>query len=245
MRRLPVLLLTALSCAVVAAQPPKDAPAVVLVPPPAPQKWCEVKVPRGEQVRLKTPDDKPAKWVLIDRTPGVSGITPADDGKSAVFAANRDGAYKLVVFCDGCEPMLTLVAVGDAPGPNPPNPPGPGPGPQPKDPLREKLTAAFPASPTPADRESAKKLASLYRLAAKLPEKRAGDGYAVTTVGQLAEQVRAAAADLTDDGLPAVRQVVAAELAALLGTEDADLTPARRKAAAALFADLAVILDSF
>ncbi|MFM8273720.1 MAG: hypothetical protein ACKODX_15525 [Gemmata sp.] len=114
-------------------------------------------------------------------------------------------------------------------------PPGP---PEPADPLRAKLRAAFDADADPKKRDHARDLAALYRQAAGLCAD-AGVG----TAGDLLSRVKAAATTLVGaDALRECRRVVAGELGALLPTDDA-LTAEQRKAAAALFAKLATILE--
>ncbi|MDY3557169.1 hypothetical protein R5W24_006356 [Gemmata sp. JC717] len=124
----------------------------------------------------------------------------------------------------------------DGPAPKPPAPPAP-----PADPLRAKLKAALDASAgTAAEKgEWARDLAALYRAAAKLT---AEPGLA--TAGTLRLKLKEAAAALIGEAaLREVRQAVAAELAAVLPTTDAELTPDQREAAARLFKVLAAHLE--
>lgn len=128
------------------------------------------------------------------------------------------------------------------PLPVPPKPPVPVPPvPVPVDPLREKLRAAFDqaAGGDAQKREWARDLAELYRKSVRL----AGDPrYA--TAAHLKAKMREAATVLLegDDALAEVRRAVAGELAAILPT-DRELTDEQRKAAAALFARLAAVLE--
>ncbi|AWM40288.1 hypothetical protein GobsT_12440 [Gemmata obscuriglobus] len=126
----------------------------------------------------------------------------------------------------------------DGPAPKPPAPPAP---PAPADPLRARLKVALDAGAgTAAEKaEWARDLAALYRAAAKLT---AEPG--LTTAGTLRQKLKEAAAALIGEAaLREVRQAVAAELAAVLPTTDADLTAEQRAAAGELFRKLAAHLD--
>lgn len=114
--------------------------------------------------------------------------------------------------------------------------------PKPADPLRAKLKAAYDADPADAakKREQAKDLAALYREAAKLTL-----DMAVPTSGELLARVKDAAGRMIGpNALVGCRKVKAAELGALLPTDE-PLTDAQRKAVAALFGKLADVLDTF
>lgn len=128
----------------------------------------------------------------------------------------------------------------DGPGPAP-KPPAPVDPPKPADQLRAKLRAALDAAAgTSAEKaEWAKDLAALYRAAAKL----AADPTLATAAALRGRLKDASAALVGPDALKEVRQVVAAELAAVLPTADADLTDAQRAGASALFKRLAEVLD--
>lgn len=120
----------------------------------------------------------------------------------------------------------------DVPPTPPPNPPQP-------DVLAKKLKDAIAADA--GKREDVLSLAALYRQAAKL----AADASVPSSV-ELLRRVREASATLIGPGaLPTLRNVVAAELLAALGTpSDSVFTTAQRKAVEDLFTRLAVILEA-
>lgn len=214
-----------------------DPPAVTPVPAPASAAWTELKVPAGEIVVLAA---APASEWDADPVPHVF-----DAGKHAVFLLKPGEARKVTVTGpDRARTRLVLVAGTPAPKPKPDPVP-----PKPADPLAGKLKAAFDADPEPvAERRAhAKDLAELYRQAADIAVKKAGDGdaaaYVVPTAADLLTRVRAASGMLVGaDALKGVRREVAAELGMLLPT-DAALNDEQRKAVAELFRKLAQILD--
>ena len=124
-----------------------------------------------------------------------------------------------------------------------PTPPDPAPPPKPVDPLVSKLKAAYAADKGTKDALTA--LVAVYS---------AGVDYAknasVTSTKILQDDIRQTASDFVakfgPDTLKSLRTVVAAELAAVIGTPSTDpITDAQRKAAADLFAKLVTILEGF
>ncbi len=120
------------------------------------------------------------------------------------------------------------------PQPKPPEP-------KPSDPLRDRLKPAYDADPAQLDKRAAhaKDLAELYRQ---------GAGYATDPAtkssGDLLTRVREASATVIGPtALVAVRKAVAAELGALLPTDE-PLTDLQRADVVALFTRLAAILDA-
>jgi hypothetical protein len=217
-----VALALLLLSAAAAASPPE--PDVVEVPPTPAGKWCEFQTQAGRQLVLKCA--KASEWRLVD-----DGAQLTVLGDVAVFSASQVGRYKVVAVCDG-KLRLVAVTVG-TPEPGPVIPP-----PKPADPLKARLKAAFEKDGGAA--EGAKRLAALYRQAAKLAADRE-----VPSTAELLRRVREAGATLAE-GLRETRTVAGAEMRAALGkSTEEPLTDAERSAAAALFARLAEILEGF
>jgi hypothetical protein len=175
-----------------------------------------------------------SKWISVDDG---CDLRPVGDGQTAVFAAATTGRYRLVVIPADGDPLRVAVTVGivpPVPVPPTPVPPVPVPPAPPQSELGKKLQAAFDADPR-SRAEKAKIVAvkvELYKQAATL----AVDP-AVTSTGVLLERVKTAAATLNVDGITAMRQVIAAELAAVMPS-DLPLTAALRTAASAAFAKI-------
>lgn len=126
------------------------------------------------------------------------------------------------------EVRARLKALEERLGKIDPKPPEP---PKPADPLAVALRAAFVVDTGAAKAEHLLTLAELYKQAGDLAGLEA-----VTTTGQLMERIRQAAAALKIDGLLTCRKLIAAECAAVLGTDrDAAMTAATREKAKALF----------
>lgn len=224
MRTLAVLAALVLGAPARAAEPE-----VVLVPPPAPLKWQELKGPPCTQLAVKAPPG--SEWLRLDE--GCELTQLAQDGV-AIFSAAKPGRYRIVALPAAGRPLPVVMVIGDAPPPKPPEPP-------PTDPLAAKLKLVFDADPAAlaTRREQAKDLAALYRQAAKLAEDES-----VATSGALLQRVKDASATLVGPtALREVRRVVAQELAAVLPTDDV-LSAEQRRATAALFLRLAAILDA-
>jgi hypothetical protein len=113
---------------------------VVEVPSQMAAGWQEVAVPvAGKAVKIKTKDDKPAEWFLIDD--GKADITPLLDGKQLQFVAQEPGVYRVIAYTAGNDLGRIKFVVGGV-NPNPlPDPddegkpkPKPKPKPDPDDP---------------------------------------------------------------------------------------------------------------
>jgi hypothetical protein len=118
----------ALSALLIAADPPTE---VVEVPSPMPAAWKDVRTVSGKLVKVKTANDLPARWVLIDDVN--ADLAVAADGKTASFVAREAGTYKALVWGEKGDPgRLRFIVDGGSPVPPVPKPePGPGPGPNP------------------------------------------------------------------------------------------------------------------
>lgn len=121
---IPALVLTA---GLLAALPVDGPPAVVVeVPSPMPAAWQEIKVAQGKLVRVKTKDDRPARWVLVDDHD--ADLDVAADGRSAGFVARKPGTYRALAWAEGGDPgRIKYVVDGGTPDPDPE--PGPDPTP--------------------------------------------------------------------------------------------------------------------
>jgi hypothetical protein len=106
----------------------------------------------------------------------------------------------------------------------------------PADPLTAKLQAAYRADPAATKADDLLTLAELMKAAGSL-----ADDSALTTVGQLASKVAAAAGTLAKDRLAGVRAILKIELAAAF-PEDKPLTADVRAAAKATFSRLQTAL---
>ncbi len=126
---------------------------------------------------------------------------------------------------------LGLVSPVIPPGPGPVIPPAP-----PTDPLTAKLWAAYRADSGLTKADDLATLVELMKQAATL-----ADDATLTTVGQLAGKVAAAASLLAKDRLVGVRAVLKVELAAAF-PEDGPLSPTVRAAAKSVFVKLQAAL---
>lgn len=216
MTPLPILLLTLALGADPAPAAVTKAPA-----PPAPV-WVEI---QADPLGTRLESASKSTWTVVDSG---CAVWPAADGKSAVFVAVAPARYKVLVTSEKGEVTHVAVTVG-TPEPTPPKP-GPVDPPVPQSELGKKLQAAFDADPTPKDKKLAVLAlkAELYKQAADL----AGSPD-VTSTGQLVTRVKDASKALGVDGLPAVRQVIAAVLAEAMPTDEPMTADLRTKAAAA------------
>jgi hypothetical protein len=165
-----------------------------------------------------------AKWILVDDG---CELRPATDGKTAIFAATKQGRYRLVVIPDAGDPIRVAVVVGkvDPPAPVPP------PVPVPVDPLVKKFQALYDADVRAADKKKSDlaDLVELYRQAGDL-----ANSADVTTSGQLVTRVREAAKALGVVGLEDLRRAVSVELATAM-PNDVEMTVELRKTARDVF----------
>lgn len=215
-------------------------PGVVKLEAPPKAEWVTITCD-GALTVLST--EKPGTWELVDEVSGAA-LRSMPDGKTACFTG-PGGQYRVLVTTPDGVHRLKLIAPGPPqplplpPGPGPTPPPTPPPVP-PSDPLVLKLQAAADLD----TRDPAKKrtdlldLVELYRQATDLAAKAE-----VTTTGELVARVRQASAILGIEGLTDVRRVIAAELAAGIGTADVPLTADSRKAAAIIFTKIKAALE--
>ena len=203
---------------------------------------AEVRAPAGQPVRVKAEtESKKLRWRALDAGLSVVDRDDLADQRTAVVFSCKPGRYRLAAWCctaDGdVTDLVETVVVVDG---SPPNP-GPGPAPPPPAPgaLKDALRAAYAANMDPDKAASLASLAALWRSAvpfAARPE--------VETVGDLLTLVSKAAAGLTLDKLPGVRQAIAAHLRGVLPTDPAaPLTAAVRTTCAAEFARVAEALE--
>lgn len=192
---------------------------------------------RGRLVRVTA--DTPAKARLLWRVDGPAvDAGPGCDAKSFQFVTSGTGTVTVRAYAadeSGIAEAVLKIEV-EAP-PEPPPPPLPGP----DDGLVRRLQAGYDADPAPVDQRRAdlRQLAALYAEASRLAA-----NPQLTTAGQLLGALRDASAALVPTGrLTAVRQTIAADLAAELPTDPAaPLTPSVREAAATRFARIAAAL---
>lgn len=243
MLRIAIVLL-ALTPLCAAAQPAPTPPAPPAPVTPAIKLPATLAIASGKLGKLVAETSaKTVKWVAL--TPGLS-IEAVDGGRTLYFTG-APGSYDLLAYVavagEPSDPVRVTVTIGEPPAPvPPPAPPAPTP-PAPVDPLKAKIAGAYIAATGTADqkKEWAKDLSALYGRFAKTTA-----DPKVTTAAALKSKISAAASVMVGDtALTEVRQVVAGELAQILGapTDDATLTPDQRTAAAALFVKLAGLLD--
>lgn len=178
-------------------------------------------------------DAKSLKWVTSDDV----DLIESDSGKWVVFLAPAPGKYRVhVVAADDKGNLAYACCVVTVEGPPAPVPP-PNPPPSPTDPLYLSLKAAWDKEPPATRGPPRDRLATIYEAAVSYvtsPVDR--------TQGDLWKRVQAAVARDVGDVkavLPAVRQAVAAYLAAALNrSPSGPIDPA----SAAAFANVAKTL---
>lgn len=205
-----------------------------------PAVWTEVK---ADPILTVLVSPTPAKWVLIDDT--AAALRPGSDGKTAYFAAQAAGKYRVIVVGGDGEPTRIQITVGDSPAPAPPAPTPPAPTPPvptppapPVDPFVAKLQAAYNLDTRAANLKATDlaDLVELYRQGALL----AADT-SVATTGDLKARVSAAAQKLVVAGLTDLRKAIGTEVAAVLPV-DVPLTTELRTTAAAEFTKISTAL---
>jgi hypothetical protein len=103
----------AMSAVLFAADPPTE---VVEIPSPMPSAWKDIRTVSGKLVKVKTKDDKSARWLLIDDTN--ADLDVAADGKSASFVARESGTYRALVIPEKGDPgRLRFIVDGGTPDP--------------------------------------------------------------------------------------------------------------------------------
>lgn len=210
-----------------------EAPAL----PPA-ANWVQLTAKPGKIVRIAS--DATARWALVEETAPAEVVASAD-GLTAIFVAEKPGRYRVVAAGEKGEIVRVIIVVGDAPpGPvplpvDPVKPPTPMP---PPDVLKAKFAAAYALDKSdPVKRaECLADLMELYAQATKL-----ANDPAILTTADLAARVRAASVMLVPTGLADLRRAIAVEIVVVMPTDTA-LTADSRKAVAALFARISLVL---
>lgn len=229
------LVLPLLIAATVTAAPTRDpdSPRVTL-----PE---EVSARPGRIVRVQAVSDgKAVCWVLASDAADL--IPLSADGKAALFCSPTPGRYVLFAWTAGgdvpSEAARCVVVVGDGPTPVPVPPAPP---PAPADPLTADFRRLLAADPAADKIGHLAQLAAVYREAVKYAA-----NADVTTAGELAARIRAAANSLLPaDALTAVRKRVAEEITKALSDDgDKPLDADARAQAAKLFARIATSLEA-
>jgi hypothetical protein len=188
----------------------------------------------------------PAKWesrvvkpgLVVQRAEPASTWTTHSDGV-ALYTFEK-GAYGVFALAPGQRVRVEVVGpAGDSRrvefvGDSKDLPPE-------KDPLAERLKAAWGKEPSPS-KEHAKLLAELYRQCANGPCKTAATGQELV---DLARDTSKILLKDSPDALLQVRGVVSAELKAVLPELSAALTEEKREALSALFTRLSLVLEGF
>lgn len=213
-----ILLFLLLSATATSAAPP----GITKADRPVPTPWIEIK---ADPVLTVLQATEKSRWSLIDSQS--ADLVPADDGKTAVFAAAVKGRYRVTAVAPTGEVSQVIVIVGDT---TPPTPPAP------QDPLLLKLQAAASLD-TRTDRASdLADLVELYAQAAVLAK-----DVKIVSLGDLVARVRDASKILVVSGFPDLKRVIAGELSAAF-PDDVPLDEATRATAANLFLKLSSAL---
>lgn len=221
------------------AQAPAPPAAVLKLP-------AELKVEAEKAVQLEaTTDGKAVRWKVLD--PGIVLIPPDATDKKVWVYGSRAGRYRVWAWTAigdmPSEIVETIIVVAGVPGPGP----GPGPGPVPPADLVGRLQAAYAADSAAATIKKSQLalLSGLYEaMAEHTVRKDAGGAYVVKTTDKLRGDLAELAKQMILPGaLVDVRKVIAGEVAATLGAESVELSPAMRAAAGDLFKRIAGGLD--
>lgn len=200
---------------------------------------AEVKGAVGAFVQVPADTDCPeVRWYPVDAGLNLFPVHLLRDTRTAVVTSPHSGRYRLLAYTatkDGklSEPVVCLVVIGDAPppgpGPTPPTPPGP------VDPLAKALLAEYESDADPRKAEYRDALAGIYRDVAEVVKD-------LKTLDAVQSYLRAKVkAKLSPGKLSGVREVIAKELRAKLGTDPAaPFDPAR---VSALFARLGTLVS--
>lgn len=230
--------LSAVAFLLVAADPPAP-----ITPKRITFATSEIKLKPGRlgkvEVQFTPAEGKAIRWINLSDD---LDFIPSESGKSVVVCSLVPGSYRVAAYSADAagqptEPSYcTIVVEGVTP-----TPPGPGPQPPPpdNDPLLAVLLPIFGADQSPTKKDDALKLAAVYDVASRTT---VNDPALTTRAHLVATLVAAGRARVPMPGLQTIREKVAAELDAKVGTDSAaPLTAELRKAYADQFARLARI----
>jgi len=183
-----------------------------------------------------TTDGKLVRFIPLD--PGLN-VFPSDllsDRKSTVVSAALPGRYRLLAYSCVVDvptpPAITTIIIGQAPGPDP--------GPQP-DALATALKGILGGLQEQGQADQLARLIETYRQAETI----AVNPSIQTTENLYQAMVKARkAAGVRDGSLTAIRERIAQEWAASMGTVDVPLSPVLRDRAAKLSARVRSALES-